>query len=36
MRYLYTASRPSQIAYTASDWARRASVHANTPGTVVW
>ena len=30
------ASRPSQIAHTTSDWPRRASPQANTPGTVVW
>jgi bifunctional non-homologous end joining protein LigD len=30
------ASRPSQIAHTTSDCPRRASPHANTPGTVVW
>ena len=39
MRYASTpraASRPSQIAHTTSDCPRRASPHANTPGTVVW
>jgi len=30
------ASRPSAIAHTISDWPRRASPAANTPGTVVW
>src|SRR5262249_23721936 len=39
MRYASTpraASRPSRIAHTTSDCPRRASPHANTPGTVVW
>src|SRR5437867_3286257 len=39
MRYASTPrahSRPSQIAHTTSDCPRRASPHANTPGTVVW
>jgi len=38
IRYASTpraASRPSQIAHTTSDCPRRASPHANTPGTVV-